>query len=162
MKPEWAVKLFLCGLLGGVSLLILNAWIDDSLLVCARQSDQHIDCMVSQINLLGEQHDGQEISHLKTASLELGHESNGRLSSASRVLLLTFQGEQIPLSSSYTLYESQPESAKIVAQVDQFLQSQESRLEISVRYMQRFFLLLPMLPLGLLLIIIRSTIKFKK
>ena len=162
MKSEWVIKLFMCCLLGGVSLLILPRLPDDSLLVCIRQSDRQIDCAASQINGLGKQHDGQEIVNLKKASLEFFRQSNGRLSSASRVLLTTAQGESVLLSSVYTSSGSQPEPAVIVAQVNQFLQSQESRLEISVIYVPRFFLILAMMPLGLLPIIIVSKIEFKK
>ena len=139
MKYEWVIKLFMCCLLGGVSSLILPRLPDDSLLVCIRQSDRQIDCAASQINVLGKQHNGQEIINLKKASLEFFRRSNGRLSSASRVLLTTVQEERVPLSSVYTSSGSQPEPAVIVAQVNQFLQSQESRLEISVIHMPRFF-----------------------
>jgi hypothetical protein len=162
MKPEWVVKLCLCGLLCGVSVLILNGFVDDSLLVCVRHSDRRVGCMISQINPMGQQHDGQEINSLKMASLEFPHQLKSRLSSASRVLLLTDQGEKIPLSSGYTSSGSQPEPAKIVTQINQFLQSQEARLEVSVIYTPRFFLLLPIMALCLLLIIIQSKIEFKK
>jgi hypothetical protein len=162
MKPEWVIKLFTCSLLGGVSLLLLNGLRDDSLLVCTRQSDRRIDCMASQINFLGEQHDGLEIVNIRKASLEFRHQSNGRLSSVLRVLLMTVQGEKIPLSFGYASSESQPEPAEIVAQVNQFLQSHKSRLEISVIYIPRIFLILAIVPLGLLLVVIKSKIEFKK
>jgi hypothetical protein len=162
MKPEWVVKLCLCVLLCGVSLLILNGFVDDSLLVCVRHSDRRVGCMISQINFLGQQHDSQEIVHLKMASLEFPRRLKGRLSSVSRVLLLSDHGEKIPLSAGFISSSGQPEPTKIVAQVNQFLQSQETRLEVLVIYTPRFFLLLPIMPLCLLLIIIKSKIKFKK
>ena len=162
MKTEWVIKLFICSLLSGFSLLLLNGLRDDSLLVCTRQSDHQINCMVSQINFLKEQHDGREIVNLKKASLEIRHQSNSELSSASRVLLTTVQGETIPLSSGYVSFGSQPDPAEIVAQVNQFLQSQKSRLEVSVIYIPRFFLILAMVALGLLPVVIKSKIEFKK
>ena len=128
MKPEWVIKLLMCSVWGSISLMILPRLPDDSLLVCIRQSDRQIDCVASQINVLGKQHDGQEIVNLKQASLEFFRRLNGRLGSASGVLLTTVQGESVPLSSVYTSSGSQPEPAVIVAQVNHFLQSQESRL----------------------------------
>jgi hypothetical protein len=162
MKPEWFVKLFLCGLLSGVGLLILNGLVDDSFLICIRRSDRRVDCTIGQINLLGQQHDAQEIVNLRMASLESHRHSNGRSSSASRVLLSNAQGEEIPLSSAHSSSGSQPEPAKIVAQVNQFLQSQESRLEVSVVYTPRFFLLLLIALLFLFPVIIKSKIELKK
>jgi hypothetical protein len=138
MKPKWIIKILLCGLLCSISLLFAHQRMDDSLIVCARENDRQVNCMVSQINMLGQQHDGQEVPHVKKASLDFARQSNGRLSNASRVLLVTEQGEQVAVGAGYTS-RSQPEFAAVVTQVNQFLQSQEPRLEVTIAYSRRFF-----------------------
>jgi hypothetical protein len=147
MKPKWTTKILVCGLLSSISLLLLHQSVDDSLLICARGNDRQVNCMVSQINLLGQQHDGQEVIHVKKASLDILHQPNGKMNNASRVLLVTDQG-QIAVGADYAS-RSQPESAAVVTQVNQFLQSQESRLEVSIAYSPRFFFLFPIVILGL-------------
>jgi hypothetical protein len=147
MKPKWIAKVVLCGLLCSISLLLLHRFVDDSLLICARGSDRQVNCMVSQINLLGQQHDGQEVIQVKHASLDFFRQPNGNLSSASRVLLVT-QNDKVPVGVGY-MPTSQPKSAAVVAQINQFLQSQESRLEVAIVYSPRFFLLFPIVILGL-------------
>jgi hypothetical protein len=170
MKPRWIFKLLLCGLLCSLSVRTLHQLqtlhrlvIDDSLLVCARESDRQINCMVSRVNILGQQHDGQEVTHVKKASLDFARQSNGKLSNASRVLLVTEQGEQVAVGAGYTS-RSQPEFAAVVTQVNQFLQSQEPRLEVTLVYSPRFFLflLLAIVMLGLLPIVIQFNWKLGK
>jgi hypothetical protein len=139
-----------------MSVLAWHRLVDDSLLVCARESDRQVNCMVSQINMLGQQHDGQEVTHVKKASLDFARQPNGKLSN--RVLLVTEQGEQIAVGDSYTS-SSQPESAAVVTQVNQFLQSQEPRLEVTIVYSPRFFLALAIVMLGWVPIVVQSNLK---